>query len=85
MKEKRTLGQQLIFILLVVLATLFIFPVLFVLMNSLRESSISATRPLPSPQARCSRTWRTIRSALKIRDFSQPSAGPLSSQWDPRW
>ena len=31
MKEKRTLGQQLIFILLVVLAALFIFPVLFVL------------------------------------------------------
>ena len=35
-KEKRTLRQHLIFVLLTVLAALFIIPVLFVLMNSFK-------------------------------------------------
>ncbi len=49
MKEKRTLGQQLIFILLVVLAALFIFPVLFVLMNSFKGKLYISDAPFALP------------------------------------
>ena len=48
-KEKRTLRQHLIFVLLTVLAALFIIPVLFVLMNSFKGKLYISDAPFAIP------------------------------------
>ena len=79
-KEKRTLRQHLIFVLLTVLAALFIIPVLFVLMNSFKGKLYISDAPFAIAVEVGKAPQRKVNGRLLVnRPTSRCQVSPRSS------
>ena len=83
MQEKRKLSNITIYVVLTVLAVIFIVPIALVLMNSLKNKLYISKHLLNCPMRKASEDLKTIQKDLQKSTFLTVSDTPSLSRWFP--
>jgi raffinose/stachyose/melibiose transport system permease protein len=84
MKSRGSLGKAVAFVVLLVLAVVYLFPILLVLMNSFKGRFFISDTPFAFPTAKTFAGIQNYIAGIAKPDFSRPSGIPFSSPCS-RW